>query len=248
MQATVEDVSKLPDALRGEYEQVGGKWVLKIEGEHPTIAGLNSKISEFRDNNISLMKIRDDQRAMLQKFDGVDPAEYKSLRERVTKFEKDGGVKDPSDIDARIKAATDPLQQEIAGFRQREAEAKQQLASKEREGRLRDIASKAGVADTAVPDFVFRGSQVFGLDGTPKKGDQTLYGKGGTALSMEEWAQQLATEAPHLFKSNKGGGAGGSNDKGGGGAGGGKSITGEDPLEFGYNLEDIAKGKVTVSR
>jgi len=245
MQATIEDVSKLPEALRGEYEQVNGKWVLKIEGEHPTIAGLNSKISEFRETNIAVMKKRDELDASLRKFDGVDPAEYKSLRERVTKFEKDGGVKDPSDIDARIKAATEPLQQEIAGFRQREAEAKQQLASKEREGRLRDIASKAGVADTAVPDFVFRGSQVFDLDGTPKKGGQTLYGKGGAALSMEEWAQQLATEAPHLFKSNKGGGAAGSGERG---SGGGKSISGVDPLEFGYNLEDIAKGKVTVSR
>ena len=74
---------------------------------------------------------------------------------------------------------------------------------------LQKAATAAGVRDTAVQDVLNRASAVWRLDSEtqkmmPMQGDQVIYGKKGTALSMDEWFSDLEQQAPHLFKSSSG--------------------------------------------
>jgi hypothetical protein len=144
-----------------------------------------------------------------------------------------------------VEAAVKPLQDKLDEITRREKQAQAQLARTTLENSLRDAAVKAGVEERAMTDFLNRGMNTFTLkDGqvVAQKNGEIVFSrrKAGEALSAEEWAQDLATDAPHLFRPNKGGGA-----TGGGGAPR-KRFVGSDPLEFGANLDAIAKGEVSV--
>jgi hypothetical protein len=146
---------------------------------------------------------------------------------------------------AQVDAAVKPLQDRLNEITMRERAAQEQLARTTLENSLRDAASKAGVDERALPDFLNRGLQVFTLkDGqvVAMRGEQPVFSRRqpGEALSPEEWAQDLASDAPHLFRPSKGGGA-----PGGVGAPRKKYIS-TDPLDFGSHLDQIAKGEVIV--
>jgi hypothetical protein len=249
MKYVLTDITQVAEAFRSEYEARDGKFYLKLEGDHPGLAEANNKIAEFRDNNIGLNKKVTDLESSALRYKDMDPAKYFEYKNKVEEFEKQGGVKGASDIEMRIRQAVEPLQKQLQDFQGRELESKNALAKKDLEVRLREAASKTGVADSAVSDFIARGLGVFNLEGRAMRGDTPLFSKSrpADALSVEEWATGLMQDAPHLFKKSAGGGARG--NEGGGGnprTGDMKRISGKDPLEFGHNLEDIAKGKVEV--
>jgi hypothetical protein len=155
-------------------------------------------------------------------------------------------VKEPADIQDRINAAVLPLQKQITEFQEREQQQKEALARAAVQKNLGDVALKAGVRESAIQDFLARGSNVFNLEGKAMNGDTPLFSQKNPAdpLGMEEWAGQLLSEAPHLFKDSKGGGA--SNQSGSEGGGSHLRRISDDPVEFGKNLEGIAKGEVAV--
>jgi hypothetical protein len=80
-----------------------------------------------------------------------------------------------------------------------------------------------------------------------RKGDAPVFSRKNPAevLQPEEWAIDLQGDAPHLFRPSKGGGAGGSGNGPAPGSNARRVIS-SDPLEFGRNLEGLAKGEVTV--
>lgn len=249
MKAILESLDGLPEAVKSEYEQrADGKFVLKLEGTHPTLEEANRKVAEFRDNNIALVKDKAMLEGRLKGFDGVDPMEYATLKTRVADFEKKGGVKDPADIETRIRtaveAAVKPINEKLTAAEQAREESNRRLAFRDLETALTEAGLKVGVDEKALPDFINRGLEIFDLDGTAKDGDTPLFSKDKPSepLSMLEWATGLASEAPHLFKKSGGGGAGG------GAGAGGKKVVSSDPLVIGQNLEKIAKGEVVVSR
>ena len=109
---------------------------------------------------------------------------------------------------------------------------------------------KAGVDERALSDYVNRGAEIFKVVNgqvVARKGEAPIFSKAKPAelLTPDEFAVELQGEAPHLFKPSRGGGAGGS---GGGGGPVVKKTISADPMEFGRNLEGIAKGEVTVSQ
>jgi len=132
---------------------------------------------------------------------------------------------------------------------EKEAAAQAQLAKKQVESSLVAAGLKLGVDEKALPDYINRGLSVFSYEQDKivgKKSDGTpIFSKvrAGEHMSVEEWAESLLTDAPHLFRASKGGGAGSTALNGGPK----KFIQGGDPLVFGQNLEAIAKGETVVT-
>jgi hypothetical protein len=83
-------------------------------------------------------------------------------------------------------------------------------------------AARRGLKPTAGADLAARARAVFRLeDGIPKAyepdGQTPKLGRDGVSpLTLDEWVEGLAAEAPHLFAENSGGGAHGGNAHAGG--------------------------------
>jgi hypothetical protein len=251
MKFVVANLSEIPEAFHAEYEARDGKFYLKTEGEFAPLIEANTKLAEFRDNNRALNAKKVELEGQLAQFKDVNVEEYKSLKTKVTELEKTG-VKDKDSVAELIKRevekAVNPLQETIKQREQSEKAAQEALQRQGLENQLREAGTKAGVDDRAMRDYINRGLEVFKLQegkAVPRKGDVPLFSKVKPAeeLSMDEWARDLQTEAPFLFKPSKGGGAGG-------GIGADRTqpvrILSDDPIEFGNNLEDIAAGKAVV--
>lgn len=254
MKFVLNSLTDVAEALRGEYEERAGKFYLKTEGDYPLLVESNTKLAEFRDNNRTLNTKVTDLTDNLKKFEGIDPTEHATLKTRLADLEKTG-AKDKDSvgelIKAAVKAAVDPLLLENKTRKESEEAARAAVARTGLENQLREAGNKAGIDDRAMPDYINRGLQVFKLvDGkaAPRNGDAPIFSKTSPAneLSMDEWAAALQTDAPFLFKTSKGGGAGG-NGSAGGFTGVRKTIS-SDPIEFGRNLESIAKGETIVAQ
>lgn len=249
----LEDISKLSEALQAEYSKgTDGKYYLKLEGEMPEVKELKAKVIEFRDGRTKVLKERDDLDAKLKSFTGMDPDEYKKAKERIAELEKAAGASGGGDdrefnvkLAEAVKAQVEPLNKKVLELTTFAEQKDLLLKTTQLETNLRAVATNAGIADSAVDDFVARGARVFNVDGKAMKGDETIWSVKNPSepLPMEEWADSLATDAPHLFKKNSGGGSPGD---GGGGPGAGATIGANDPIVFGENIEKIAKGEIKV--
>lgn len=256
MKAVLESLSDLPEALRAEYEEKDGKYVLKLEGEPSgyvkasQLAEANARLVEFRDNNRGL-KAQVDQ--LMVKYDGIDPDEHKTLKEKIAELEK-RGVKGGDDLSSVVqKAIADyhekavtPLQKQLEEISEREKKANDALARKDLESMLTKAGLNAGIGEKAIPDYLRRGLETFRLeDGKPvaRNGETPLYSKikQTEPLSIEEWAVELSAEAPHLFKPSHGG----SSDSGPGGTGDQTTYDRNDDADFLKNVEKIAKGELS---
>ena len=254
MKAILSSLSDIPEALRGEYEQRDGKYVLKLDGDYPgfvkagDLAEAHQKLIEFRDTNIGLKRIHDEQAAKLKAFEGIDPDEHRKLKEKMAEIEK-LGVKGGHDVSTIVQKAlaeaVGPLQKQLQELTEREQNVKGQLARKEIETVLTQEGLKAGVREEALPDYLRRGLEVWKLeDGKPVayNGNAQSYSKKQPAelLSPAEWVSVLSSEAPHLFKLSKGGGA----NPGAGGNGERMTYNSNDPADFLKNIDKIAKGEM----
>ena len=80
---TAEELEAVPEALRESYVEADGHWYLSIEGQTRREAELGSKVSEFRETNVGLMKekstIADQLETVTQRYSGVDPALYQEM-------------------------------------------------------------------------------------------------------------------------------------------------------------------------
>lgn len=260
MKAILDSLEGLADAIRSEYEFRDGKYALKIEGapigfaKKEDLDAANAKLAEFRDNNRSLNTLKAELETKLKSYEGIDPAEHKALLDKIKELEKKG-VTQAGDVAEIVKsavaAAVKPLEEREA---QRAASEKAAIERADRESlrsALTAAGVAAGVAESAMTDYVNRGMGVFKVvegEIAARKGDAPIFSKQKPAevLTVDQWAVELQEEAPHLFKPSRGGGAGGNN--GGGNGGGPKRIIQADPLEFGKNLEGIAKGEVLVQQ
>jgi len=266
MKTVVADIAQVPEVLRGEYEQRDGAFHLKLEGAAgfvpaAELASINERLGEFRNNNIALLKEKVTLEEKLKNFANIDPAEYVALKTKVTELEKKGvtGATDLSALTQRaVDAAVGPIQARLDDMARKEALAETRAAEAERraerkalEGELVQMGIKLGVASEAMPDYVRRGLETFVMEGgqpIAKRGDVPIYSRirGSQPLSVEEWATDLAQDAPHLFKPNKGGGAAGGT---GAGAGGGpKRVIAASDMGKPGNLEDVAAGKAVVAQ
>ncbi|HUX17001.1 MAG TPA: hypothetical protein VMW52_11055 [Phycisphaerae bacterium] len=272
LKTQVDDLDGIPEAFRDEYEEKNGKYVLRLEGDVPglvpstQLAEANAKLAEFRDNNVTLKGSAAERetklealKAQLSRFDGVDPEEYGKLKARVADLQKTGvaGADDVTLVVQRaVSAAVTPLQKRLdeVTAREKEAEAREQksaamLARKTMESELTSLGLSLGVSEPAIPDYVARGLEIFRYeDGqiVAKNGDTPVYSPSNPTMPLtpDEWAESLIETAPHLFKGSGGGGAAASDNT----PPPPRKTIQNDPLEFGRNIEAIARGEVIVQQ
>jgi hypothetical protein len=254
----VDSLDELPETIRDQYRQdSGGRYVLDTEGEYPGLSAAEKKAEQkFRERNIAQAKELEALKTRLTSFEGIDPTEVTVMKNRMAELERLTGTTDPKAVSVlvqqQVAAAIAPYEQKEAERSRREQEMSQKLARKNVESALRDAATRAGVEEVALPDFLSRGLGVFTFedeqviakdrDGAP------VFSKlrPGEAMSPEEWAFGLSETAPHLFRASGGGGAPGGTD-GPTGQHGVKWVDGSNALEVGRNLEEIASGRMKVA-
>jgi hypothetical protein len=218
LKAVLDSLDGLPDILHEHYlkDDTSGKYVLAADGLVP-----KTKLDEFRNNNIELLRKQDEQNA---RFAGIDLEEYKALKtEKQKNAEKkliDSGKVDEL-VESRVTEMRTTYESQLTAEKTSNSQLRTRLEVVLIDSELAKAAAEAGVVETAVDDIIWRGRQTFKLDNdkvVPKQGDQIMYGSDGvTPLSIKEWLSKLAVGAPHLFKASKGGGADGGSRNGGGG-------------------------------
>lgn len=252
LKPVLKSLDGLDDATKKLYVSKDGEFHLDVEGGFASPAKLTEvegKLTEFRENNRTLNAELTKAKEDLKKFEGVDLAEVTRMREQDQKL-KDKKLIDAGKIDELLESKLQPIkfkfETDLKASIDRNSELTQQLERMAIDDQLTKIGIERGIQPTAIDDFQYRGRQLFKLkDGkvVPLAPDGTIKRNAkGDQLSMTEWVEQLSSAAPHLFKPSSGGGA--SNNSGKGGEG--KTIAGGDPVLFGKNLEQIAKGEVTV--
>ena len=255
-----EEVNALPEAMRDHYTEQDGQWVLSLEGPTRREAELGTKVNEFRDTNIALSRERDEATRAAetkQQLAAVDLDEFQRLKDAQATLDKKG-VKTPADIDQLVQqavaSAVKPMQDQLQTAAEREQAAHARLAQESFTRLVTEQASRAGVRPEALPDVIGRAGQhgfvmqagqavVLGEHGVPKASTE----RPGESFSLGEWLMGLKRDGgAHLFKPSVGSG-----DQGQPGTPGPMSrgvLRDPSAVEFGRNLEQIAKGEVTVDR
>jgi len=220
LQYTVDDISAVPEALRGEYAARDGKFFLNVDGVVP-----KERLDEFRNNNIAFKKENDDLKKM---YEGVDVERYRTMTEREQKIAEkkliDAGEVDKL-VDLRVAAMKTEHDKVLATLSASDAAKGKQLESLLIDNALLDVASKSGVRPTAMDDVLLRGRQTFRLHegkATAFKGDEQQFGKDSNPLTMADWLGGLKESAPHLFAASSGGNT---PKQGAGGVGGSNTMT-----------------------
>lgn len=204
----------LPEPVREHYVKSpeDGKYYLQANGLVP-----KAKLEEFRTNNTTIMKERDELKT---RYNGIDPEEYKTLKERKDLLDQ-GKLVSAEGVDAavkkRVEAMTTDHQKALDGIAQRAAAAERKVAEFMIDGELLKAGAEAGLRTTATQDLILRGRAIFsmqegklvaiGPDGQP------LYGANAETLTPREYVENLTKQAPHLFDASTGTGAGGKTDK-----------------------------------
>jgi hypothetical protein len=197
------------------YVERDGAFFLDAEG-----AVDKARVDEFRTNNLALKKQLDDIAA---RYEGIDPDAVKTLLAEKAKLEdqkllKEGEVEKL--VESRTRSLKSDLEKQVAGLATERDSLMSRLVEIEINQGVTLAATKRGLRPTAIPDAVARARKVFQLvKGVPTAfepdGKSVRYGRDGvTPLTLDEWAEGLVTEAPHLFESSAGGGAVGHNSGG----------------------------------
>jgi hypothetical protein len=246
---TAAEHAALAEPLKTEYVQKDGNYILALDGELPDVREMKVKLAEFRDNNRNMHGELEKLRPLATKFDGVDPDEYRKLKDQVAKL-KAKGISDPDqaedDIDKRIKAANAPILAKLEQEEKRRQEAEQRMLDQDYEKKITDVALKAGLRPQAVDVAVARARQKFELkDGelTPKAGVKNVE-EPHKDYTTKEWLAELAKSDSYLFEPSDGGGAEGSRGK----KSGAQILMNPSPEELGRNMDAIASGKMQVVR
>jgi len=267
MQAIISSLDQVAEALRPEYvERSDGKFVLKLEGDHPNAADavgaantkiteLTGRLDEFRATNVRILKAIgaenvDGALAKIETLAKIDPTKYADLVAKADAL-ANKGVKNTDDFAAivarEVGKVSTAFNARLDASEKKASDASTALANEKLRGTLTAAGIKASVAESAIGDFVTRATETFKVvDGkvvaiNPETGVPLFSEKvAGQPLSPEEYAGGLQKKAPHLFKSSEGA------DFDGSGANTnptGKVVT---EAEMGDNIDDIANGKVTV--
>lgn len=224
-----DSLDLVPDGLREHAKQIDG-------GDKVTVNVVaQSKIDEFRDNNIKISKERDElleKFAPYQRLVGDDLETFsKTLEElQVTAQRvKDGELKEGRALEEALTKRTEELRRSMEERIQ--AEGKEKAAWKGKHDVLEQkfkqslvisavkdacVLGDAGVEPAAIADITRCALDVFKADDhgriTPYVGDAPIYGADGvTPMTPKEWLVKLKEEKPFYFKGTQGGGGGGDN-------------------------------------
>lgn len=214
----------VPEALRGLYVKSGDDYVLEIDERD-----FKARIQEFRTSNLELKRETEQLTEQLKKFEGVDPDEYQEL----VQFKEAAG-----EFEAEKTQLTERIQELEAAA----GKAKGSFSKLKMEQEVRKAFAAAGlkVKPGASQDIISRAKEVWKLNDADELDTDLINEKETAKLTLQEWGQQLAKEAPYFFESPP-------EPKKVPAQAGPKSIHSGDAIAFGQHLEEIARGKVQVT-
>lgn len=199
-----EKASALKEALSAKHQEALDK----------EVGGLKSKRDELLD---AQRKMKD----QLKQFEGIDPERARKLEQQLAENEEARLIADGK-IDEVLSKRTERMQAEYERkLSEAQTEAEKAKARAEKfTGRafsdeLRTAAAQVGILDSAVPDAVYRGRELFAVDddGNVVAKDGVL-DQDGKPLTPETWLNSMRDQAPHWFPTPKGSGAPGSSGNG----------------------------------
>lgn len=217
-----------PDvAIAQYYRQEGDKWLLDLEGDEQP----DPKLVEFRDNNVKLVKERDELVAKLKAAEesaqksAPKVKESESLAQEVERLKKEWSESQQKAFQAEARARQEQFRGQFL-----------QTATKHK---IRDDAAAKVLWSMANQTYKEKDGSFVPVDDSGK----TLYSKKDITapLPVEEWIETMKTgDYRDLFAQPSGGGAKGS-------SGPARFFEKTVPLsEMGNHIDAIASGKVGV--
>jgi len=255
-------ISKLDDVKEIErpfYKASGSEYVLDVDGMVPEeeLTEVNTKIAEFRDNNVRLARENDSLKA---KYKDVDPEKYRTLQTEVESLKRK--TPDTTAVEVQIKqavdAAVEPIQTQLKQQAEARAQAEQKYQDKLLEDKLWEVGVKAGVKENmrkhwlseAKPFFKLEAEQLVGVKRDHDGKEVPLYsarrGKAAERMTAEEWATEIAPVDPTIsefYKGSSGGGARNDGKQVPSTDQSGRRVLPDDPTVLSQNVADIASGK-----
>ena len=218
LQPVYETQDAIPEALRGEYTEQDGKWVLDMNiEEHPGVAGLKSALEKERG---AVKKAKEELRKARELG---DPTEIQEKLARLQELEAKGGAGDGGDLAKfrqEMKAETQKLlDQQKAAYEKQVSEADAKYRKVALTDRLKSLAVKHGVFPELVDDAVSLNAHRFDLN---ESGEPYLKDKDGdpsTTSPEKFWAEVYKQERPHFYQGTGTSGSGGRGGASSGGAG-----------------------------
>ena len=225
LKTKVDTLEEVPEELQKFYEETGtGAFVLSIDGVPPQA---QAKIAEFRENNITLSKQREELEEKLKVYEGLDPEAAREAMTKLATLEEEELVKS-GDVETlvqqRLNATKAEHLKQLDNLRQAKEEAEKK--SKINQAKLSEYIIQQKIMDAvhsvatphaaAVPDILYRAKSQWrlqedgGLYAVDEYGNK-VYGKNSDELiSPAEWSRNLVENARHLFANSLGSQATGS--------------------------------------
>ena len=208
------------DSLEGLDESVAalyskgddGKLYLQVDG-----AVSKTKLDEFRNNNIELLK-------QLEPFKDIDPKKYADLIAKAQENDDKKMVplaKLTEMVDERVGTMKTDYEKQIGELNTSLTDSNSRLDVLLIDSAVRTESAANGVLTSAIDDVVLRAKGVYKVVKGKATAHDTegnvVYSKNGEdTMPVGEWVKGLVKTAPHLFMESHGGGShnnrGGSNN------------------------------------
>jgi hypothetical protein len=254
---TKAEYDALAKDLQAAYAQKGDSFVLDVEGLSPAseVHELKTKLAEFRDNNVRLMKQVADLEPLVTKFKDIDPDEFRKLKANAEKLEKKG-VKDPDAVEEMIRRATEAALKPISEKLEAAEKATALATAEAHRSKFRELvtaeANRAKVLPTSLRHVLRDAEDSFDVEASGKAG--RLIPKEGVKnpidplkeLDGPAWLTGLAKEEANLFSPSHGADT---NPQNGSSTRVAKTtLVNPTPDQLGANMDAIIKGDVAVVR
>lgn len=258
LKAKVATLEEVPEAFRSLYVK-GDDGGFELDVEDNVSAGLKAKLKEFRDGNTTLKQQYDEAVANLKKFDGIDPTKYAEAKDALDKIEmqEEAALMKAGKFDVLRQKWTEQvatgLNKKLEGATAAQKAAEEKLNAKA--ARLNTLLLEqqavtafgevGSIRGGAMVDVMNRVKSSFkmGDDETPVA-NEGVTDEEGKPLNLVGYGKKLLKEASYLFEGSGGGGAGGGRKQDRTGK---VTTISNDPLEFGRNLEGLAKGTTVLA-
>lgn len=200
IEATVTDINSVQEGLRPFYVEATGADGSKIYNlDESKLTGMVSKLTEFRNNNINLMKENEGLKSKVNSKPSENKEQNDALMSRI------------AGLEASLKSVTESK------------DALTKAISKDRlESSIIKAFTAAGGLPEAADDAVYRVTKVFSLNDAlevvGREGGADLMSKKDPTkpMQIDEFVGLMKTSAPHLFKKASGSGAAGGSSSGAG--------------------------------
>src|SRR5262245_56929369 len=145
------------------YLERDGAWILDADG-----VADKSKLDEFRNTNVALLKERDD---LKRRFEGIDPDEVRKLADEKLKLEEAQQIKVgevEKVLETRMKNAKAEFDKQLGTLTTERDSLHCRLTAIQIDQGVTSVATRKGLRPTAIPDITARARNVFRLvNGAP---------------------------------------------------------------------------------